>query len=738
MDKKRFGCLGLLMCGACIVLPVLAGEPSLVLGPYVKYVTPQSAVLAWQSNKPATATVEIRKDDAIVATISIGSATDRPQVTIPNLESKAKYVYQIALQCGDAKLLSPTYEIDNSLNYTKYLLPDSPSPFENEPDDGRYEGIAQSILSQTGIDKGYCLVYGCVDGRLAYELAKNSELTVIGVDSDPARIQKIRQRFMKKKLYGVRFTFYSVPSLDSLPIPDCFANLIVSERMMEEKKPVGLGEELMRVLRPDGGIACLGFPLDGGEAPFKEAMDDWARDVKIPCEWQEASGARWAAYRRPSLPDTGSWTHQYGTPANTANSGDSLFGATATDQLDVQWIGRPGADFGVDRNPRMPSPLSVNGRLFHQGLNRIAAIDAYNGSILWSMEIPALRRVNMPRDASNWCADKDAIYVAIQDRCWRLDGLNGDLKQSYAMPPTIDRKNYEWGYIANQDSLIYGSAVKKGSVYTEFFGEDSWYDQTSGYGTGKICSDLLFASDKKNGNVVWDYQNGTVINTTITIGEGKLFFVESRHPALKDLQTSRIESPELWLDQFLVALDAKTGQKLWEKSIDTHDGIVVFYLAYTDSSLLITSSGNGGYHLYSYNAQDGNRNWEADHPWPNNNHGGHMQHPAITGQAVYLEPCGYDLKTGNRITDKLGRHEGCATYAAASGALIYRGKDRRISLWDIKTGVTTGWVNLRPSCWLSVIPAGGMVLAPEGGGGCSCGNWLETSIVFSPFFKLIR
>ncbi|MFT4559734.1 MAG: hypothetical protein ACI92S_005127, partial [Planctomycetaceae bacterium] len=26
----------------------------------------------------------------------------------------------------------------------------------------------------------------------------------------------------------------------------------------------------------------------------------------------------------------------------------------------------------------------------------------------------------------------------------------------------------------------------------------------------------------------------------------------------------------------------------------------------------------------------------------------------------------------------------------------------------------------------------GMLLAPEGGGGCSCGSWMETSIGFMP------
>ena len=31
-----------------------------------------------------------------------------------------------------------------------------------------------------------------------------------------------------------------------------------------------------------------------------------------------------------------------------------------------------------------------------------------------------------------------------------------------------------------------------------------------------------------------------------------------------------------------------------------------------------------------------------------------------------------------------------------------------------------------------MVPAGGMVLVPEGGAGCSCGNWIETSLGFVP------
>ena len=54
------------------------------------------------------------------------------------------------------------------------------------------------------------------------------------------------------------------------------------------------------------------------------------------------------------------------------------------------------------------------------------------------------------------------------------------------------------------------------------------------------------------------------------------------------------------------------------------------------------------------------------------------------------------------------------------------------SLWDVNNNKVTRWYNLRPSCWLSTIAADGMLILPEGGGGCSCGNWLETSLAFSP------
>jgi hypothetical protein len=38
----------------------------------------------------------------------------------------------------------------------------------------------------------------------------------------------------------------------------------------------------------------------------------------------------------------------------------------------------------------------------------------------------------------------------------------------------------------------------------------------------------------------------------------------------------------------------------------------------------------------------------------------------------------------------------------------------------------------RPGCWINILPAGSLVLIPEGSSGCTCGYPLQTSIAFVP------
>jgi len=108
-----------------------------------------------------------------------------------------------------------------------------------------------------------------------------------------------------------------------------------------------------------------------------------------------------------------------------------------------------------------------------------------------------------------------------------------------------------------------------------------------------------------------------------------------------------------------------------------------------------------------------------------------MQHPVLANGKVYLWPAVYRVADGSREPRNMPDRGGCPTFAAGSRVFVYRGSGGVISLWDCETGRRGGWQSIRPGCWLSVIPADGMILAPEGGAGCSCGGWIQTSVVFS-------
>ncbi len=717
------------------------------LGPYVRYTSPSQAIVSWWTEEEVPSILDYglagprAKYSPSIQLLGHdrGELENRKQdeqpkrhhaLTIEGLQPNRVYAYRITLQMGDVEQNSEVYELDTAVNYSVRPLPTGLAIAGDPEHAERMRRIAGEILQHSDATKGYCLVWGLVDGALAYELAAGSDLTVIGLDDDAGRVAQVRNDLYQAGVYGTRIMVQHIDGFEELPYPGNFANLIVSERMVVEGQCVGPAAEMYRLLRPRGSAAVLSCPP--GAKTSVPAVEAWLNAASIDHVKQEAPAGLFYIVTKPMPPGCGSWTHQYGDAGNTASSHDDLNGATQTDQMRVQWLGRPGADFGMDRNPRMPAPLAANGKLFHQGMNRMVAIDAYNGTILWSLEVPAMRRVNLPRDAGNWCTDNAALYVAIQDNCWVIGHSDGALQQVVELPEGFSRQHYDWGYVARKDNLLFGSAVKKNTSYTEFWGHDAWYDKTVGLGTEKVCSDALFAHDLGTGQPAWTRRSGVVINTTIAVGKQGVFFVESRNPAVQNLSTRRLNDSRLWSDQYLVCLDAQTGQLIWETPIDTADGIVVFYLACTNDSVVIASSGTGKYHLYRFDSDTGGFLWHAEHSWPADNHGAHMQHPVVLMDRVFLEPCGYDLATGRLLTSSMSPREGCATYCGTNYALVHRGQARCVAMWDFNTGRITTWRNLRPSCWLSTIVGEGMVLSPEGGGGCSCGNWLETSMAFSP------
>ena len=663
--------------------------------PYVQYKNPGQAEVIWETKVPCETVLHYGKQGQDKQQIKDASPKTRHKVTLNSLEMQTIYEYKITTQLEGLSTQSPVYHLDTTFNYSPAPIPKNASPFNSSSE---VKQRAKELLEKSGEYQGFAIVFNCGEGALAFELAKQSRLTVYGLDTDESAIQAGRKKLYDAGLYGTRVILKHVDELSTSEMTSYYANLVVGDLAPSNE----VLAEMKRVLRPRNTM-------------YYKRSDDVLEE-----------------YTAPTLPGSGQWTHQYGNAANNANSGDTLKGAGKTGEMMVQWVGRPGADFGIDRNPRMPAPLSSNGRLFHQGLNRMCGLDMYNGSMYWMLEVPGLRRVNIPRDASNWCVDDDTLFVAVEDHCWKVDAVTGEVKTVLPLPDESQHRTHGWGYIAQEGDIFFGSSVKHGSSYTDFWAKTSWYDGTSGAGTWKVCSDSLFAIDKSDNQHKWSYENGRIINPAIGVADALIVFAENRNEKVLEAPNGRIELDELWQDQYLVALNVETGEKVWEHAIDVPAGIVVYFLIIEDGTIMISSSENEKYHIHAFDLKTGEAKWNVTHPWPTNHHGGHMQHPAVSGGKVFLEPRGYHIATGELATDKMGIREGCATVSATSDALIFRGTSRRVSMWDIEEEKVSSWLNLRPSCWLSVVPSGGMILAPEGGGGCSCGTWVETSLGFIP------
>lgn len=695
--------------------PLLA---TLSFGPYLQFADSGSATIRWESEDGLDSTVVLKdgsKRKSFVATTVEGMQ----EVVLTGLKRNRQYQYRVELESPNQWVHTEWYDCDTFFNYGS----DAPSASSRRFGEEKRE-LAENIATRLESPGGICVAIGLQDGKLATQLALATGMRVIAFDERQEAVDSIRTALIDRGLYGSHVSVHWVESLDRLPLTSMVANVVFSERQISSPSVTLPWAEAYRITQPIGGVLVGRLGQEG----LKEAFNSLSLDINV----EDIAQMNLLFGRRRELPGAGEWSHLYGRPDNSAFGGETLQGVKRREDLQVQWIGRPGARYQPDRNGRKPSPLSIGGRLYLQGLQRIIALNAYNGSILWALEIPAMGRFNMPRDCSNWCADEDHLYLAIDQECWMLDGKTGALVHRFNVPAgENDQHDFNWGYIASTDDLILGSAVKADAPFRNFWGgaNEGWYDAREGDATGKICSDRFFAYNKKTGKVQWSYAGGLLVNPTLTASRDRVFFVETRNAELIESGDRRVSDQRLWEDQYLVALDRLTGKKLWEYSLATQPGSVVFYLAHSGNSLSLIASSNKQYHVYVFDSDAGEANWENHFPWPSDNHGGHMSRPAIVGKTLYVRPRAYDLLSG-KVLDKTVPMGGCGTYAATSGALFFRSGN--VTVWDRESGKTTAWNRLRPDCWLSTIPAGGMLLSPEGGGGCSCGSWLETSIGFMP------
>jgi outer membrane protein assembly factor BamB len=692
-----------------------ANQFQFAVRPSVSFLVAGQALVEWESTHSGPSMIRFGTSPDLGEVIQSQSKTTHHRVILKNLKPSTVYHYRIGVNYKGKQLLAPTMTFDTTMNYLPPEIPSLPKLSAKSNAKNQVDQIVQQYGKHTA---GHALILGGTDAKLAYELARRTNLKVTIIDRDANRVAQLRETLYPTGVYGSRIEVILAPS-DTIPLNSCIANFILSERSLAGEKLPYPVSEFKRLTRPAGGKIIT----------------------------------RQLHFTRPALPDSDEWTHQYANSENRAYTNDSLAGADTQNDFTLQWIGRPGADFGIDRQNRIPSPLAVNGRTFLQGLNRMIALDSYNGQILWSQEIPDLRRMNVPHDCSNWCADKNNIYLAIADRAWIIDAASGKRTANLKLT-TQQRDSHDWGYLAVSDKTIIGSTVPKGAQFKDFWGKDKWYDKVGDKSAiTQICSDKIFAYDKKNYQGLWAYGKGLIVNSTITLSNDRLYFLENRHPDLRTDGAGQVHSNKLWFKAFIVCLNANTGKKIWESPLpsfkyvtETSGFIQAVHGQKSDVGFLLVASegifnkngkfsGKGHFVAHQFDKR-GKIQWTVNSPWQSNNHGTHIAHPIVFPHQVFLHPFAYNIKNGKKINTRVPNISGCPTPVGYPSGLIFRsaanGTSRILCLWSIENKKNTGWERLRPSCWLNYLPAQGMIIMTEGGGGCSCGGWIETSVSFIP------
>lgn len=613
----------------------------------------------------------------------------------------------------------------------------SPYPAEER---ALFEQAATEIIKRSGIKKGYCVVLGAGTGQLAYELAKCSDLQIIGVEEDGEKIATARRLLSSCGLYGSRISIHS-GSAAKLPYQSLFANLVVSEETLRSGKLPATPAELFRIARPCGGTIVLGVPAAAGSQ-----LKEWG-DVALP-EWtvKQNGAIAWGISRRGKLDGEGEWTHFYADPGNSACSGDTLrFGAT-----DLQWFGKPGPRAMVDRHHRNVAPLYKDGRIFVSGDNYVVAVDAYNGTILWEHDIPNSSRLIALKDCGNMVATSEYLYVAADKNCLGFDAQSGEQKLKFNIPSSPDGTARDWGYLAAVGDVLFGSATKPGASRRiqsrELVLTVTHYDLTP-----MVCSDYLFALDRKQGSPRWTYlpQAGVIVNPSIAAGGGRIYFVESADPATRKVTDGRIKLPALLSGgSNLTALDQKSGAVLWKIKADLKDIQNIIHVSYSKEILLVSGSeniqaekngkkiGEPCYVIRAFNAATGEQLWRTDMTIDteiNGSHGEQDQHPAIAGDIIYTARLAFDLKTGKEVPNwkwNRGGH-GCGTISTSASCMFNRGGNPQMI--DLLSGKQSLINNVsRPGCWINIIPAGGMIMIPEASSGCTCAFSIQTSMVLAP------
>ncbi|MFH1923737.1 MAG: PQQ-binding-like beta-propeller repeat protein, partial [Planctomycetota bacterium] len=579
---------------------------------------------------------------------------------------------------------------------------------------------AADLLQRSGAKNVYCLVPGVGSGRLIEELARQSDLDIIGIDPDAAKIAELRRRFDAAGLYGTRVALYAGDPL-RFGLPPYAASLIVSEDL--DAAGLAQGEAFARsifhLLRPYGGTAYL--PLAAaGHGPFGELV----AGLKLPGAQIGRAGDNTVLSRVGALPGAADWTHEYGDPANTLMSQDQLVKAP----LGVLWFGGPSSsgELFYNRHYWGPSMAVIGGRMFVQGPGKLTAIDVYTGRILWKIPLTHNENYNPGRRGNDFeeflagfhfLAVDDAIYLALGREILRIDPADGAIVAKFTPPSESD----EWGRIRVEGDLILASLFRNAD--------------SEGQARGKLPVELI-ALNRHDGKARWTTK-AEMSFPVVAVGGDRVFCFDGLlEDFYRDCHRKGLV-PKAGDIRYLKAFDLQSGEEVWKSTTD----MIATWIGYSgEKDVLMVSNKTG---MAGFRGADGGELWRKHAEGQ-----GFRGHPETLWDRIILAGdrvidqrgpgFAYEIETGAPILlqhpitgkpvewqfTKSGHH---CNYAIANPHLLTF-RAHTAGFCEIQSGNTARLEGFRSGCRNSLIPANGVLNAPNFAHGCVCGFPLFTSL----------
>ncbi len=595
------------------------------------------------------------------------------------------------------------------------------------------------IISRTGAREGYGLVFGLKDYDLLLGLARGSNLQIVGIDPDSARVDSIRRRLDHEGLYGKRIAVVR-GTQGGFDCPPYLASLIVINGPLEP----GFSR-LLESLRPYGGKAWLRNPGTG-----RRVIQDSVNAAGVEALRLEKGTAPVVVVRNGPLPGAGSWTHQYGDIANTVKSNDTRVKLP----LGLLWFGGSSNLDVLPRHAHGPPEQVAGGRLFIEGIDCMSARDVYTGRVLWKTRIEGLDNFNVYYDetykdaptsteynqihipganvrGANFVATTDRLYIAAGPVCRVLDTTTGEVTGTIGLP----EGSGGWGYIGVcGDYLIAGGGLVDFSSRMPGGSEKPSERDKPFLDFNRSASSSLTVMNRHTGRPLWTREaRYGFIHNSIVVHDGRLYCLDKLPPYIEGLIARRGGRPVE--GSGMLCLDLTSGNMIWNKQ----EGVFGAWLSYSaEHDILLQATrpssdmvrGEDGRRMAAYGGRDGRLLWDRKIEY------GSV--PILRRDRIITAGKMIDLLSGEELVRKhpltgeevpfsWKRNYGCNYPIACENLLTFR--SAAAGYFDLTNlGGTGNLGGFKSGCTSNLVAADGVLNAPDYTRTCACSYQNQTSL----------